>query len=66
MNSHSSSWICAGGVVAGLTAAAIRSIIYGGATRGVFSVIQSAGATLAWVPVSIAGGAVTAAVSASR
>lgn len=47
-----------GGVVAGSAAAAAQSAIYGGATCGVFSVLQSIGATLVWVPVA-SGGAIT-------
>ena len=39
------------GVVAGSAAAGIQSAVYGGATAGVFSVFQSVGAALAWVPV---------------
>lgn len=50
-----------GGVVAGSAAAAAQSALYGGATTGVFSVLQSTGATLAWVHVTAGGvGAVVA------
>ena len=45
------------GVAAGSFAAATQSAVYGGATCGLFSVLQSAGATLAWVPVCAAGAA---------
>lgn len=45
------------GVVAGSIAASVQSAFCGGATTGLFSVLQSAGATLAWAPVC-AGGAV--------
>ena len=48
----------AGGVVAGSVAAGVQSAVYGGATCGVFSVLQSVGATLAWVPVAGSGAAV--------
>jgi Fascin domain len=46
-----------GGVMAGSTAAAAQSAFYGGATTGLFSILQSAGATLAWVPVCASGAA---------
>ena len=49
----------AGGVVTGSIAALIQSIFYKGATCGFFSALQSAGATLAWVPYA-AGGATSA------
>lgn len=45
----------AGGVVAGSTAAAVQSAVYGGYTTGVFSVLQSVGATMAWVPTAVSG-----------
>ena len=38
-----------GGVVGGSLAAAIQSAVYGGATTGVFSLLQSVGATSAWI-----------------
>ena len=49
----------AGGVVAGSTAAAVQSLVYGGGTGGLFSVLQSVGATLGWVPVAVVGGGIT-------
>jgi hypothetical protein len=49
------------GIIGGSLAAWIQSTFYGAATCGVFSVLQSAGATLAWVPVASGG---TAAVTA--
>ena len=56
----------AGGVAAGSLAAAAQSMFYGGATAGVFSALQSAGATGAWATyagVSAAAGIVTSAAS---
>lgn len=50
----------AAGVIAGSRAAAAQSALYGGATRGVFSVLQSAGARMAWVPVARAGAGIAA------
>jgi hypothetical protein len=53
----------AGGVAAGSAAAAAQSAVYGGTTFGLFSALQSMGATLTWVPVA-AVAAVVASVSA--
>lgn len=47
----------AAGVAAGSAAAAAQSAFYGGATCGLFSVLQSAGATLVWVPYAVGGAA---------
>ena len=47
------------GVAAGSVAAGIQSAVYGGATTGLFSILQSAGATLAWVPIAAGGAAAT-------
>ena len=45
------------GVATASVAAGVQSAIYGGATSsGVFSVLQSVGATLVWVPVAVGGG----------
>ena len=52
------------GVVLGSAAASIQSAIYGGATCGVFSVLQSVGATMMWVPIAVAGGGAIAAGAA--
>ena len=49
-----------GGVAAGSVAAGIQSLAYGGATCGAFSVLQSVGATLAWIPVASCGAAASA------
>ena len=51
----------AGGVAVGSLAAVVQSIFYGGATCGVFSILQSVGATLAWVPAAAGGTAVATA-----
>ena len=50
----------AGGVLAGSIAAGVQSVVYGGATCGVFSALQSVGATMAWLPVALTGAAVAA------
>jgi hypothetical protein len=50
-----------GGVVAGSVAAGVQSAVYGGATGGLFSVLQASGATLAWVPIAAGGGVVACA-----
>ncbi len=50
----------AAGVAAGSIAAATQSAVYGGATTGIFSILQSIGATMAWVTPAVAGGAMTA------
>jgi hypothetical protein len=50
----------AGGVAAGSAAAAAQSTIYGASTCGLFSALQSMGATLAWIPMAGAGAAVGA------
>ena len=52
------------GVVLGSAAASIQSAIYGGATCGVFSVLQSVGATMMWVPIAVGGGGAIAAGAA--
>jgi hypothetical protein len=49
-----------GGVAAGSAAAGIQSVAYSGATCGAFSVLQSVGATLAWIPVASGGAAASA------
>jgi hypothetical protein len=49
-----------GGVAAGSVAAGIQSVAYSGATCGAFSVLQSVGATLAWIPVASGGAAASA------
>lgn len=49
------------GVGAGSLAAATQSVVYGGATCGVFSFLQSVGATMAWVPIASSGAVATAA-----
>jgi hypothetical protein len=49
-----------GGVAAGSAAAGIQSLAYGGATCGAFSVLQMAGATLAWIPVASGAAAASA------
>ncbi len=54
----------AGGIAAGSIAATAQSMFYGGAAAGVFSFLQSAGATMAWVGPSLAGGVMTATGSA--
>mmetsp|Transcript_4738 Transcript_4738/g.13142 ORF Transcript_4738/g.13142 Transcript_4738/m.13142 type:complete len:293 (+) Transcript_4738:212-1090(+) len=49
------------GVAAGSTAAAIQSVFYGGYTSGLFSFLQSVGATGAWIPTAVGGAVVFAA-----
>ena len=51
----------AGGVAAGSIAASAQSVIYGGATTGIFSLLQSAGAA----GLGVAGNAVAGAVGAA-
>eukprot|EP00899_Mesostigma_viride_P028564 jgi/Mesvir1/8893/Mv02776-RA.1 len=51
----------AGGVAAGSVAAAIQSTVYGGATCGVFSILQAVGATGAWVAPAVVSGVAVAA-----
>lgn len=46
-----------GGVAVGSAAAAVQSTVYGAATSGLFSVLQSMGATVAWAPMAVAGAA---------
>lgn len=48
------------GVAAGSAAAMIQSAVYGGATTGAFSVLQSIGATMAWAPFAAGGVAIGA------
>jgi hypothetical protein len=53
------------GVVAGSAAAGLQSSVYGGATTGLFSVLQSVGATGAWIPTACMGAATTTTASVS-
>lgn len=48
------------GIAAGSVAAGIQSAFYGGETTGIFSMLQSAGATGAWMPTAAVGGAAVA------
>ena len=48
-----------GGIAAG-SAATVMQALYGGATCGLFSILQSVGATLAWIPVALCGAAASA------
>jgi Interferon-induced 6-16 family len=58
-------WTSAG-VAAGSVAAAVQSTVYGGATCGLFSVLQSLGATGAWMTCGCAiGGAAIALLRAT-
>lgn len=50
----------AAGVAGGSTAARIQSNVYGSATAGLFSVLQSIGATMAWAPLATVGVALCA------
>lgn len=50
-----------GGVLAGSPAAYIQKVCYGGRTTGIFSVLQSAGATMRWIPYMCSGGMISAA-----